>query len=74
MVVALGDVGDHASSAIFNAGIESTVVATTFIKKIERAKAKEAVKLLRLLGLMTRKVFAIRIAKKPITVFHNYLN
>ena len=74
MIVPFGDVGKQAGGAILHAVLRHSVVAAAFIKEIERTETEQAVELIRLPGLMTRKVFAITIAEKTVAVVHGYLN
>jgi len=61
---------DHACRTILDTGISHTVIATTLIKKIQRTKTKQAIELVRLGRLMTRKVFTISIAEKSVGMLH----
>jgi hypothetical protein len=61
-----------AVGAVFYALGSKGVITAAVKERIQRAKAKQAVKIGRLFYPMTRKVFASIVSKKGCTVFHRY--
>ncbi len=63
---------NQTGGAILHPGIENAVISAALIKEIKRTIAEHAVELLRPARLVTREVFAIRIAEKSIAVLHGF--
>ena len=72
-VIILPSVGAQAAGAVLDAALRICKAAAALVAQgIQRAKAKEAVEILRVCARMTREIFTLPILEKFI-VFHTFL-